>query len=136
MKVKKVVVEDYTSQQIIYSKNLRKFKCEFDTVESEDGKELQLVFTSNRVIDDETLLKEYIHTHTPEDGATMRVTINDQFFMLGLGKNITIEIIETNYNKEKYEIIIKINGTRTVPNDKAIKEIADYFKEDEDGRED
>ena len=54
--------------------------------------------------------------------------------MLGLGKNITIEIIETNYNKEKYKIVIKIEGTRTVPNDKAIKEIQSYFEEEENGR--
>lgn len=136
MKLKKVVLEDYASQQVLYSKNLRRFDCEFSVEQTEDGKELLLIFDDDRIINDTTLLNEYIHTYSTEDGSVLRLTLNDVFFMLGLGKNITIDVLEYNYNKEKKKIIFKISSSKPVSNDKAIIEIQNYFKEASNGRED
>ena len=136
MKLKKVVLEDYASQQVLYSKNLRRFDCEFSVEQAEDGKELLLIFDDDRIINDTTLLNEYIHTYSTEDGSVLRLTLNDVFFMLGLGKNITIDVLEYNYNKEKKKIIFKISSSRPVSNDKAIMEIQNYFKEEENGQQD
>lgn len=130
-----MIVEDYASKNVLFDKKISKFDCAFLSSENFDNKELSLIFDTGNIIEDDTLLKEYIHTFPLENGSVLRLTLNDNTFMFALGKNMTVDIIETNYNKKKNKIVIKITGTKTVSNEKPIKEIIDYFKEENNGRE-
>lgn len=149
VKLQKVSIENFLEQEVLYSKLVRgnlDFKIETHMLDG--GKKLQVYLYRNHPRIEEFIpaaeAKEMLgkqHSEINTGLGVLRLTINDQRFMINNGGVTNIVINELNFNpkgiqiqdfpKGKVAILIDFNFEEEADNAKVKKELKDVFaKED------
>lgn len=145
----KISIENFLEQEVLYSKLVRgnlDFKVETHMLDG--GKKLQVYLYRNHPRVEEFITaadaKEMLgkqHSEINTGLGVLRLTINDQRFMINNGGVTNIVIHELNFNhkgitiqdfpKGKVAILIDFNFEEEADNAKFKKEIKDMFAEEE-----
>lgn len=139
--LKKVILEDYTEKNILYSKLVRGgLKFTIETHHLENGKHLQIFLYRDHprikefiaVREEKNHLTEQI-TQVKATPAQMRLTLNETSFMIAASKGANITVTEYNFSKGlldfakgKVAILIDITFEEEVDNNKLIKELRSF----------
>lgn len=149
VKLAKVSIENFLEQEVLYSKLVRgnlDFKVETHMLDG--GKKLQVYLYRNHPRIDEFIpaaeAKQMLgkqHSEINTGLGVLRLTINDQRFMINNGGVTNIVINELNFNqkgitiqdfpKGKVAILIDFNFEEEADNAKVKKELKDAFAEEE-----
>ncbi len=147
--LQKVSIENFMEQEVLYSKLVRgnlDFKVETHLLDG--GKKFQVYLYRNHPRIDEFIsvaeAKELLgkqHSEINTGLGVLRLTINDQRFMINNGGVTNIVINELNFNpkgmtiqdfpKGKVAILIDFNFEEEADNAKVKKELKDMFAEEE-----
>ena len=147
--LQKVSIENFMEQEVLYSKLVRgnlDFKVETHLLDG--GKKFQVYLYRNHPRIDEFIsvaeAKELLgkqHSEINTGLGVLRLTINDQKFMINNGGVTNIVINELNFNpkgmtiqdfpKGKVAILIDFNFEEEADNAKVKKELKDMFAEEE-----
>lgn len=152
MILKKVSVENFLTQEVIYSKLVRgglDFIVEVHTINTGHTLSVYLYRNNARTkqIIEAAQRKECLTESFAEykiGKGTLRLKINDQIFMINNSGEVNIKVHEQNFSpkgfrlidfdKGKAAILIDFDFKDETDNSKVKKELKDYFKEEESGR--
>ena len=139
--LKKVSLEDYIEKKTLYSKIIRGgLDFMIETHHLEGGKHLQIFLYRNHprikefiaIKDKKNHLTEQI-SNIIADANQMKLTINDNVFMIASGPGLKINITEYNFNqtladfaKGKVAVLIDITFDTEVDNNKLITELRSF----------
>ena len=136
-----MAIEDYIEKDILFSKQIRgNLDFYIETHHLEGGKHLQIFLYRNHprikefiaIKDKKNHLTEQI-SNIIADANQMKLTINDNVFMIASGPGLKINITEYNFNqaladfaKGKVAILIDITFDTEVDNNKLITELRSF----------
>lgn len=149
----KISLENFLEQTVLYSKQVRgklPFKVEVHTLN--EGQKLQAYFYRDHDRIEDFIKAGYEKGVLTEQNATiqsdigvLRLTVNEERFMINSAGKATITVREINFSKKdiqirdfpqgKIAILIDIDFEDGTDNSKFKKEIKDYFMEVQDGRQ-